>query len=757
MPGDPAARWGGLDSTGATTPMSEPEALRCRNCAAAIPPGGRFCASCGTPVEERPAATTAEGDEMRPITALFADIVGSTGLGERLGPDEVKALVGECVSRMSRAVEEFGGTVQAYMGDGICAYFGVPAAHEDDEERAARAAMRIIQLVTEYRRDIEAGWGIAGFNVRVGINSGQVAVGLVGGSDPQEVALGDTTNVAARLQSAAEPGTVAVGEQAARRLSHAFDLEALGAITVKGRAEPVRAFRLAGAKPDAGNEPASALVGRDAERAWLDTVLEDLVAGRGQVLLVSGDTGIGKSRMLAELEAIAGPRVTWLEGRCLSYGGDLLYWPFVEMLRRWLGVDEGEPEVAVRTRLRARLAPLMHDQVDRILPPLGRLLSVRLDAELEDEAAPAGPDEVARQIRRAYRTWVERLAQERPVVMAIDDLHWADPSTRELAEDLLEITDAAPVLLAGAFRPDTASEGWRLRLKVLTDYFHRASELPLRPLPAGAAEQLLETLLPGGMLDADTKRELVQRAEGNPLYLQELLRAVVESAGLDRTRTWTLPATGTALLPANLESLFISRIDRLPQSARRLAQAAAVAGRTFPVRIAAAVIDRDDVAEDLATLLRAEIVREVRRFPELECSFQHGLLQQAALSTLTPARRRALYGRVAHAYEELYENSLEDRLEILALYYYRSDEPARALGYLERAGLRAEELDARFQAAQLWRRALKVAERLGDAEAERRIGHLLERLGHVEPGEVEDPPDTDDDGGTAAPAAPAAN
>src|SRR4029453_14820421 len=139
-----------------------------------------------------------------------------------------------------------------------------------------------------------------------------------------------------------------------------------------------------------------------------------------------------------------------------------------------------------------------------------------------------------RQIRRAYRTWVERLAQERPVVMAIDDLHWADPSTRELAGALLEITAAAPVLLAGAFRPDTASEGWRLRLKVLTDYFHRASELPLRPLSAGAAEQLLETLLPGGMLDVDTKRELVQRAEGNPLYLQELLRAVVESAGLDR-------------------------------------------------------------------------------------------------------------------------------------------------------------------------------------------------------------------------------
>jgi class 3 adenylate cyclase len=690
---------------------------------------------------------------MRPVTALFADIVGSTALGEKLGPDEVKALVGECVSRMSRAVEEFGGTIQAYMGDGICAYFGVPAAHEDDEERAARAALRILQLVAEYRGDIEAGWGIAGFNVRVGINSGQTAVGLVGGADPQEVALGDTTNVAARLQAAAEPGTVAVGEQAARRMQPVFDIESLGAITVKGRDEPVRAFRLVGPRADAAEEPALALVGREAERAWLGTVLDDLVAGRGQVLLISGESGIGKSRMLAELENDAGQRVTWLEGRCLSYGGELLYWPFVEMLRRWLGVDEGEPEIAVRTRLRARLTPLLHDRVEDFLSSLGRLLAVRLNVEPEADLTPPPPEVLARGIRRAYRTWIERLAQDRPVVMALDDLHWADPSTRELAEELLELTDTAPVLLVGAFRPDPASEGWKLRLKVLTDYFHRGSELPLRPLTPAASEQLLETFMPPGMLDPATKQEIVTGAEGNPLYLQELLRAVIESAGVERHRTWTLPSSGAALLPANLESLFISRIDRLPPGARRLAQAAAVAGRVFPVRVVARVLGQDDVSADLAVLLRAEVVREVRRYPELECSFQHGLLQEAALSTLTPARRRALYGRAAHAYEETFENSLEDRLEVLALYYYRSDEPGMALGYLERAAERALLLDARVQAAQLWRRALKVATRLPDPEAVARVSAVLDRLGPQDAPVADDEDDEreddegDEDGG----------
>ena len=707
----------------------------CERCGSPIPPGARFCPSCGAPVDASASGTPAPAagdDELRPVTALFADVVGSTSLGERLGPDEVKALVGECVSRMSRAVEEFGGTVQAYMGDGICAYFGVPAAHEDDEERAARAALRILQVVGEYRRDIEAGWGIEGFDVRVGINSGQAAVGLVGAAEPQEVALGDTTNVAARLQAAAEPGTVVVGEAAARRLSAVLQLEPLGPIAVKGRTEPVPAFRLRGPKPGTAAAPASELVGRDAERAWIGTVVDELVAGRGQVLLISGEAGIGKTRMLAELEAVGAGRVTWLEGRCLSYGGDLLYWPFVEMLRGWLGVDEGEPEVAVRTRLRARLGPLLEEEADEVLPFLGRLLSVRLEAEPDAELTPPPPEVLAGGIRRAFRIWIGRLARDRPVAVAIDDLHWADPSTRELAEELLQLTDRAPVLIAGAFRPDPTTEGWRLRLHVLTEYFHRASELPLRPLSADASRQLLSILVPAGMLDEASQQELVGRAEGNPLYLQELLRAVLEGAGGDRHRTWTLPAAGAALLPANLESLFVARIDRLPPGARRLAQAAAVAGRTFPVRVVAAAMGADDVSADLAVLLRAEVVREFRRYPDLECSFHHGLLQEAALSTLTPARRRALYGRVAHAYEEAYANSLEDRLELLALYYYRSDEPGRALDYLERAGARAEELGAKVQAGQLYRRALKVAEQASDPKAAARVAAAMERLGSPE-------------------------
>jgi class 3 adenylate cyclase len=230
-------------------------------------------------------------DEMRPITALFADIVGSTGLGERLGPDEVKALIGECVTRMSRAVEEFGGVIQAFMGDGICAYFGVPAAHEDDPERAARAALRIIGVAAGYAGEVEAAWGIEGFNVRVGVNSGPAAVGLVGGEDSQTVAFGDTTNVAARLQSAAQPGSIAIGPGTASRLDERFVLEPLGEVTVKGRSEPVTASRLVGPRPVTEPPSRTPLVGREREVARLRTAVADLRAGRGQVVLVVGTQG----------------------------------------------------------------------------------------------------------------------------------------------------------------------------------------------------------------------------------------------------------------------------------------------------------------------------------------------------------------------------------------------------------------------------------------------------------------------------------
>jgi class 3 adenylate cyclase/DNA-binding winged helix-turn-helix (wHTH) protein len=362
--------------------------------------------------EPPPAAATvshaSEHDELRLVTVLFADVVGSSALGERLAPDEVKALVGECVTMMSAAVEEYGGTVQAYQGDGICAYFGVPVAHEDDHERSARAALRILEVVGEYARDIARAWNVQDFSVRIGINTGRTAVGRVGAAEPQTVALGDATNIAARLQSIAAPGTIAVGPETARRLSTRFVLEPLGELAVKGREAPVGASRLVGPKARERLASGTPIVGRGEELARLGTVVDDLVAGRGRVVLLSGEAGIGKTRLLEELRLRAGERVTWLEGRCLSYGGPA-GWPFIEMVLGWLGGEIGEPEIALRTKARARLGRLLGDSLDDVLPALGRLLRLRV-AEGGD-------------IGQGYVRWLKALAATAPLVVALEDVH----------------------------------------------------------------------------------------------------------------------------------------------------------------------------------------------------------------------------------------------------------------------------------------------------------------------------------------------
>ena len=624
------------------------------------------------PPPATPARAEPREDERRPVTVLFADIVGSTMLGERLAPDEVKVLVGECVTMMSRAVEEYGGTVQAYQGDGICAYFGVPAAHEDDPERAARAALRIHEVIRGYADDIERAWGISGFAVRVGVNSGPAAVGLVGTADPQIVALGDATNVAARLQAEADPGMIVVGEQTARRLADRFVLDPFGEITVKGREAPVSASILVRAKDREAAAPTTPIVGREPELGQLRAVVDDLAAGRGRVVLLVGEPGMGKTRLLKEVSAIVADRVVWLRGHCHSYGG-LPGWAFIQILLDWIGAEIGEPEIAIRTKARAGLGALFGDELDDVLLPLASLLRLRV----EPSAAPTGDA-----VSRAYVRWLESLAAKQPVIVAVEDAHWADAQTRELAEALLELTDRAPVALVVTEEPITGSEGAALRMHAVARYAHRTTVLSLGPLSDADSDELLSGVVEHD-LDTPTRMLLIREAEGNPLYLEELARAFLEGALEPRGRTWTVTAGSLELLPPTLENLLVARFDRQPDGPRRLAQIASAIGRRFPVEVLERV-SGEPVGEALTALLRAEMVREVSRYPTFECAFTHGLLRDAVLSTLTSARKRTLYASIAAAFESIYAGDLDEHLERLAHYHAQAGNFPRALEYASR-------------------------------------------------------------------------
>ena len=351
------------------------------------------------------------------------------------------------------------------------------------------------------------------------------------------------------------------------------------------------------------------------------------------------------------------------------------------------------------------------------MPYLARLLGVTLDPEADDRLHLLQPTELAARIHRSYRQWVKSIAQRGAVVIAVEDLHWADSSTCDLAGELLELTDQIPLLFVGTIRPERSSRGWGVRVRIHADYPHRAVELPLEPVPDDVAVELLDQLPRSGELDASARALIVAAAEGNPLYIEELLIGFADGAAERRGSTWAPTSTHRGLLTPTLENLMVSQIDRLAPEERQLAQTAAIVGRRFPRRVLEYLAARADLSDEITGLLRAGVIREARRYPEPEYAFRHGLLREAALSTLPPPRRRELYQAVAIAVETLYAASLDDQLEVLAHYFRRSDDLPKALDYMERAAERAISLDAPADAIELWQGALDVARRLGGEPA----------------------------------------
>jgi class 3 adenylate cyclase len=658
-----------------------------------------------TPVEAR--------DELRPVSVLFADVVGSTPLAERLAPEDYSALIAGCVDRMCRAVEQFGGVIDAYMGDGIAAFFGFPAATEDDADRAATAALSVVKAIDCYADEVRRNWKLPDFNVRVGVNSGKVAIGVVGAAERHPVALGDAMNVAARLQGTAEPGTIVMGGTTARKLQGRFLMAPLGHVPVRGREKPVEAWRLLGARPDSRRRNPLALVGRTHEIAELKAASGALREGRGRFVLLEGEPGIGKTRLLDWLREELGEEVTWVEGYCASYGGQPLCHAPAEALRAWVGVDDVARRAATLERL--GLEP-------DALPYLASLLS---DSD-ELPRTNGSSAEFDSALAQAYAAWLTGLARERPVVFAVHDMHWADHCTRELVGRLLSLIDDQPLMIAVTTRLTQDGNDQRLRERALREHGDRVVELRLAPLSEDEANEVLAELAPGE-LSGEARREVIALAEGNPLYLEQLLRSLLESGGLEARRTWALTVPA-AQLPIGLESLLVARIAALPRDARGVAQAAAVLGRTFAPTVLALVSGVQDVERNLTRLLRADIIREARPFPNREYAFTHGLLQDAALSTLARARRRELYKLVAGAYEQAFAESIDDYFELLAFYYARGGELQRALEYMERAAHRATSLGAHTQAADIWSRAAGIAEKIDDPQARDRVERRLIEL-----------------------------
>ncbi|HMI99374.1 MAG TPA: ABC transporter substrate-binding protein [Gaiellaceae bacterium] len=678
-------------------------------------------------------------EERKAVTALDADIVGSTALAERLDAEEAKLILGEAITRMIAAVEELGGTVKDLAGDGVLALFGAPVAHEDDAERAVRAGLRIAEELAAYGSEVAAGWGVEDFAVRVGVNTGSVVLGPVGaGSRVEYGAVGDAINTAARLQSAATPGSVLVGESTHRLVQPLFDWDGPRRLTLKGKEGEVVAYEVTGVSAVPGRTRGllgvqTPLVGRDAELAVARDAAEAVLAGTGGILFITGEAGIGKSRLAAELRAFVeaadsthgAPR--WLEGRCVSYGESLPYWPYRDILRDWLGVALREPELRLRVALRREVDRLFGERALEIYPYLGAMLGLTLEPEAGARLAELSPEALQYRTFEVVRALFERLADERPLVIAVDDLHWADATSLQLTEQLLGATDSAAVLLVLEQRPERDHASWRVKAVAAEHYAHRSRELALETLSGEAHRQLLHSIVGAETIPIELEDHILESAEGNPFYLEELIAALVETGVLVRSgESWRFDHEAEIEIPPTVEKLILARIDRLPESQRRVLTAASVLGRHFGLPLLKGVTDEDgSLGEALNALQRVDLIREARRWPEPEYRFKHALIQETAYRTLLAATRKELHGKAVEWLEAQFADSEDEVLGLLAHHALAAEDEEKAVRYLTRAGDRARLEWALDEAIGHYRALLPLLERRG---ADREIALVLFKL-----------------------------
>jgi len=707
----------------------------CGNCAAPLPGGARFCPACGTPVASPapqsvpPAATVAApaapaqsplpslatparprvAGERKPVTALFADVVGSVTLAETMDPEDWSVLMSRALNEIESGVRLYGGTIAKLLGDGVLALFGAETAHEDDPERAVRAALAILTSFEALGRQV----GLVGgreFAIRIGMNTGLALVGTVAASDDHAdmTAYGDTVNVAARIHAAAEPGRALITATTYRLVAHCVDVRDMGEATLKGRSEAVHTYELVGVKA-APSSPRgieglrSPMVGRSEQLAVLERAVADLPAGRGRAAIVVGEPGIGKSRLLSELRArvTEADRARWAEGHARSFGQALPDHLLIDLVR---GIEALPPLPGVAGGDDVAIAHL-----------LGRDLPPAVVAELEK----AGPEA----LRGRYMAAVDgllRAAAARPLVLVLDDLHWADTSSVNGLGRLLSTIAELPILLIAATREDADAVGWRL-VDQATATLGSVDRISLTALSDQDTRSLVSNLLEIDALPEGVKDRILAHADGNPFFVEETVRMLMDRGAIvSRDGRWrAMDGIAGIEIPATIHGLLLGRIDRQPAAPKRAIRVGSVIGREFGQGLLATVLAATGepadatLAADLAALEAAGLIRSRLEPAGPVHRFRHALIQEAAYDSLLRAERVELHRAVGTALEASGDDRLDELAPTIADHFEAAAEPARALAYARRAAEAAFRRYALPEAIAEFRRAIRLANDLG--------------------------------------------
>ncbi len=697
--------------------------------------------------------TQTSARERRIVTVLFCDVAGSTELAEQLDPEAWAELMNEAFGYLTEPIDLYGGTVARLMGDAILAFFGAPVAHEDDPYRAVRASLAILENIQPYQEKLKRERGLD-FMVRVGINTGLVVTGRIGSKRYDEyTALGDAVNLAARMEQTAEPGTIQITEKTYKLVGSYFRCRPLGAISVKGKSEPVQAYRVLGrvAQPDRAqalseHRVRSPLVGRELEFSTARDSVRHVLAGQGSILFVIGEAGVGKSRLLAELhQASVKEPLNWLEGRTLSYGQSISYWPFQEILWAFAGIKEDDREAEAVQKLEREIRQLFGEETTEILPFLASLISLEVEGEYAERIRYLDGEATGHQIYLATRRFFERLALSRPTVIMFEDLHWADESSALLLEHLLPLVERFPLLFIISSRPYRQSPLTRLQEVALRDHPALYLGLNLTPLSQPESTQLAQNLMDIDQLPADVQTMIVNKASGNPFFLEEIIRSLISTGdvvyNIEDGRWQAATKLETIYIPDTVQGVIMARVDRLDDDVRRILQTAAVVGRSFFYRVLEAVGQMDAALDrNLAELEQVELIRKKQVVPELVYIFKHALAQETTYQSILLRKRRELHAQVGQAIEKLFSERLEEFYGVLAYHYARAEMWEKAQEYLFKAGDKAGQIAADAEALDHYQQALEAYSRVfGDrwdpvqrAVLARKMGEAYFRRGEHE-------------------------
>jgi class 3 adenylate cyclase/tetratricopeptide (TPR) repeat protein len=644
--------------------------------------------------------TSVEG-ERKLVTVLFADVANFTSLSEKLDPEEIHEIMDGCFKILMDEIHKHEGTINQFTGDGVMALFGAPLAHEDHAQRACYAALAIQKALSRYGQKLREDLSLD-FQMRLGLNSGPVVVGAIGDDLRMDyTAIGDTINLASRMESSAQPGTILVSSHTHKLTKDFFVFTSLGQFPMKGKEEPQGAYVLLSPSEVKTRIEASAVsgltrfVGRTKEMATLTEALDKARSGQGQVVGIVGEAGVGKSRIILELKRLF-PDCPFLEGRCLHYASSMAYLPLLDILRSYFGIKEGERPFLINKKMKEKILQL-DEKLSAVLPPFQELLSLSVDDATYLALEPKAKRE---KIFEALRDLFIRESQRGPLVLVIEDLHWIDKTSEGFLDYLIGWLPNAQILLILLYRPEYTHR-WASKSYYTT--------LRVDQLSLSISAELVQSILSEGELVPELRELILTKAAGNPLFMEELTHSLLENGSIHKKDDHYILTRKDIDVPDTIQGIIAARIDRLDESLKGIMHVASVIGREFAFRILQSITDmKEELKSHLLNLQGLEFIYEKRLFPELEYIFKHALTQEVAYSSLLLKRRQEIHGKIGHAIEEIYPDRLEEFYEMLSYHHSRSDHRGKAYHYLKLSGDKAVRSCANQEALRYYSHAMAI-------------------------------------------------